>query len=359
LRNRFAVRSEGLETLATVKDVARRAGVSTSTVSHVLNETRWVSDELRRRVLDASDELGFEPNAVARSLKIKRSFTIGLVISDIGNPFFTAVVRGVEDMAQGAGYTVILGNSDEDPDKEEAYLRILSAKRIDGLILAPTGQTHDYLRRLVGTGFPLVLLDRIVPELSAPAVLLDNQAAARDAVEHLITLGHRTIGMVAGKPHISSTVDRLAGYRQALEEAGIAFDEGLVVSGGSQIDAARRATGALLERRNRPSALFVANNLMTIGAVAAIEDHDLLVPDDVAVVGFDDFPWANVFRPTLTCVAQPTYELGRAAAELVLRAIDGTSDASEQIVLHGELIVRESSGATLRPAARGRRLERA
>jgi LacI family transcriptional regulator len=341
----------------TVKDVARRAGVSTSTVSHVLNETRWVSEELRRRVREAADDLGFEPNGVARSLKIKRSFTIGLVISDIGNPFFTDVVRGVEDVAQGQGYTVILGNSDEDVEKEAAYLRVLSAKRIDGLILAPAGQDHPYLQRLVGSGFPLVLLDRLVPGLHLPAALVENRDAARIAVAHLIDLGHRRIGMVAGKPNITSTTDRLAGYRLALDTAGIPFDDALVVSGGSQIDKARSATTALLDLSVPPTALFVANNLMTIGAVAAIEDRGLAVPADVAIAGFDDFPWADVFRPTLTCIAQPTYELGRAAAELLLRRIDGERSANadgspEHVVLSGRLVVRESSGTAL-PAGTG------
>jgi len=337
--------------VATVKDVARRAGVSTSTVSHVLNETRWVSEDLRRRVRDAADELGFEPNAVARSLKIKRSFTIGLVISDIGNPFFTALVRGIEDVAQGEGYTVILGNSDEDVDKEAAYLRVLSAKRVDGLILAPAGEAHEYLRRLVMADFPLVFLDRVVPDLPIPAVLLENREAAREAVDHLIGLGHRRIGMVSGRPQITSTTDRLAGYRLALADAGIPIDESLVVSGGSRTDEARLATAALLDLADRPSALFVANNLMTIGAVAAIQERGLAVPDDVAIASFDDFAWADVFRPTLTCIAQPTYELGRAAADLLLRRIGApATEPPEHVVLPGRLVIRESSGAMRRPA---------
>jgi LacI family transcriptional regulator len=331
--------------VATARDVAKRARVSTSTVSHVLNNTRWVSPDLRERVQSVMQDLGYEPNAVARSLKIKRSNTLGLVISDIGNPFFTAVVRGIEDVAQERGYTIVLCNSDEDPAKEEGYLRILAARRVDGLMLAPAGVRHDYLVRLARAHFPLVFLDREVPDLPIAAVMLENRMAARDGVRHLIRLGHRRIAMVAGRPLITTTIDRIAGYRQALEEAGIPFDDRLIVSGGSRTEPARLATDEVLNVDPRPTAFFVANNLMTIGAVAAIHGRGLAIPRDIALVGFDDFPWADVFRPRLTTVAQPTYELGRTAAELLIARIAGGLDSPpERIVLPGRLVIRESCG---------------
>lgn len=339
--------------MGTARDVAERAGVSTSTVSHVLNNTRWVSPDLRERVMSAMHDLGYEPNAVARSLKIKRSNTLGLVISDISNPFFTAVVRGVEDVAQERGYTIILCNSDEDPAKEAAYLRILAARRVDGLILAPAGVRHDYLVRLAQAHFPLVFLDREVPDLPMTSVMLENEIAARDGVCHLIRLGHRRIAMVAGRPLITSTIDRIAGYRHALEEAGIPVDDRLIVSGGSRTEPARLASDAVLDVDPRPTAFFVANNLMTIGAVAAIQGRGLAIPRDIALVGFDDFSWANVFRPRLTTVAQPTYELGRTAAELLVARIAGEPESPpERVVLPGRLVVRESCGTTPRRAAR-------
>ena len=335
--------------MITARDVARRAGVSTSTVSHVVNATRPVSPELRDRVLEAMRELGYEPNAVARSLKIKRSHTIGLIISDIANPFFTAVVRGVEDIAQARGYMLIVGNSDEDPGKEEAYLRLLAARRVDGLILAPAGEPHPYLDRLVQDGFPLVFLDRDVAELPVAAVLLDSVVAAESAVRHLIQLGHRRIGMIAGRPRISSTNDRVAGYRNALAAAGLPFDPDLVVSGGSRAEGGAAAAEALLAVSPRPTALFIGNNLMTIGAVGAVLGCGLTIPDDIAVVGFDDFSWADVFRPRLTTVAQPTYELGKLAAELLVRRIElGDIDPPPRVVLPGELIIRESCGSKRR-----------
>lgn len=332
--------------MVTARDVARRAGVSTSTVSHVVNATRPVSPELRARVVEAMRELGYEPNGVARSLKIKRSQTVGLIISDIANPFFTAVVRGVEDVAQARGYMLIVGNSDEDPGKEEAYLRLLAARRVDGLILAPAGEPHPYLDRLVKDGFPLVFLDRDVAELPVPAVLLDSVVAAEAAVRHLLDLGHRRIGMIAGRPRISSTNDRIDGYRNALARAGIPFEPDLVVSGGSRTEGGAAAAATLLDLSPRPTALFIANNLMTIGAVGAVQARGLSIPGDVAVVGFDDFSWASVFRPRLTTVAQPTYELGKVAADLLVHRIEqGDTEPPPRVVLPGQLIVRDSCGA--------------
>jgi len=340
-----------LETnVPTARDIARVAGVSTSTVSHVLNGTRLVSPELRDRVLAVIKSLQYEPNAVARSLRVKRSNSIGLVISDIGNPFFTSVVRGAEDVAQARGYALILCNSDEDPAKEAAYLRLLTARRVDGLILAPAGVRHDYLVRLTQTGFPLVFIDREISDMPMAAVVLDNIRGAREAADHLIHLGHRRIGMITGRPAISSTVERIAGYRAALESAGIPVDERLIVSGGSRTDEACLAAARLVNGNPSPTALLVGNNLMTIGAIEGIQGLGLTIPADVSVVGIDDFSWADVFHPRLTAFAQPTYELGRVAADLVLSRIAGDPGSeTKRVVLPGHLVVRDSSAP---PAAR-------
>lgn len=331
--------------MATIKDVARRAGVSISTVSHVLNRTRFVSPDRHARVEAALLALGYEPNALARSLKLNRSRSIGLVISDIANPFFTDVVRGIEDIAQHDGYTVVLCNSDEDLGKEETYLRELRAKRVDGLILAPAGVAHPYLRALVDDGFPLVFLDREIDELSVSAVLLDNFESAHVAVSRLIALGHRRIAIVAGRQHISSTRERLAGYWQALDQAGLPRDEHLVIWGDSRTEPSRLATLALLSADAPPTAVFSANNLMTIGVLSAALALGLRVPEDLALIGFDDFPWADVFRPRLSTVAQPTYALGQNAASMLLDSINAESaPAPRRVVLAGTLIERESSG---------------
>ncbi len=334
--------------MKTTRDVARRAGVSSSTVSHVVNGSRFVSDDKRQRVLQAMDELGYEPNAVARSLKVSRSNTLGLIISDISNPFFAEVIRGAEDAAQANGYTLILCNSDEDPAKEETYLRELRAKRVDGLLLTPAGQAHEYLRKLVRARFPIVFLDRDISSLPVATVLLDNEAAAYAAVSHLVRLGHRRIGAISGRPFISTTMERLAGYARALREAADGVDEQLVASGSSRIDGGANATEQLLALDKRPTALFSGNNLMTIGALSALAAHGLEVPGDMALVGIDDFPWADVLRPRLTTVAQPAYDLGRVSAELLLKVMQaGLPTVPERVVLSGTLRVRESCGSHL------------
>src|SRR4030081_1609772 len=217
--------------MATVHDVARRAGVSTSTVSHVVNNTRFVSDELRERVLAAMRELDYTPNAAARMLTLKRSHTIGLIVSDIRNPFFASVARGVEDVAQEQGYTLVLCNSDESAEREAACLNALETRAVDGVLLASAGVADEHLQRLVRARFPIVLVDRDPPELEAPAVLLDNEGAAYRAVWHLITRGHRRIAMLSGRAAISTTTERIAGYRRGLHEAGIEMDNRPAVSG--------------------------------------------------------------------------------------------------------------------------------
>jgi LacI family transcriptional regulator len=341
--------------MATVHDVAQHAGVSTSTVSHVLNGTRFVSDELRERVMAAMRELDYTPNAAARMLTLKRSHTIGLIVSDIRNPFFASVARGVEDVAQERGYTLVLCNSDENADRETACLNALETRAVDGVLLASAGVADEHLSRLVKAGFPIVLVDRDLPELGAPAVLLDNEGAAYSAVRHLITRGHRRIAMISGRAAISTTTERIAGYRRALQEAGIKVDDRLVVSGASTSEGGAIATNAVLEVRPRPTAIFSGNNLMSIGALQTIANHGLSVPEELALVGFDDFPfpWSDAFRPHLTTVAQPTYELGRRAAELLVQRLKAVSSGvAERVVLDGQLVVRESSGALLPPQRR-------
>jgi LacI family transcriptional regulator len=338
--------------------VARRAGVSVSTVSHVLNGTRFVSDELRERVVAAMQELEFEPNAAARMLSLKRSNTIGLIVSDIRNPFFASVARGVEDVAQERGYTVVLCNSDETLVKEAACLKALQNRQVDGLLLASAGAADEYVARLVHAGYPIVLVDRDLPGLTVSAALLDNEGAAYSAVRHLIERGHQRIGMISGRDSITTTTERIAGYERALRESEIEPDASLVISGHSTSEGGTAATHALLDLDPPPTAIFSGNNLMSIGALHAISSRRLAVPDDIAVVGFDDFPfpWSDAFRPHLTTIAQPTYELGRQAADMLVNALQ-RSDGHDvhRVVLEGKLVIRESSGAAqLRRVQAGR-----
>ena len=332
--------------MATVRDVARRAGVSVSTVSHVLNRTRFVSDELRERVLSAMHDLEFEPNAAARTLSLKRSNTIGLIVSDIRNPFFASVARGVEDVAQERGYTVVLCNSDETLVREAACLKALQNRQVDGVLLASAGAADKYVARLAQAGYPIVLVDRDLPHLHLPAVVLDNEGAAYRAVRHLIERGHQRIGMLSGRDSISTTTERVAGYERALRDEGLEPNACLLISGQSTSEGGAQATHALLDVRPPPTAIFSGNNMMSIGALHAISNRGLTVPDDIALVGFDDFPfpWSDAFRPHLTTMAQPTYELGQQAAEMLLHILRNASHPAHRVVLDAKLVVRESSG---------------
>src|SRR5437588_9786872 len=251
--------------MATVHDVARRAGVSTSTVSHVVNNTRFVSDELRERVQAAMRELDYTPNAAARMLTLKRSHTIGLIVSDIRNPFFASVARGVEDVAQEQGYTLVLCNSDENAQREAACLNALETRAVDGVLLASAGVADEHLERLVRAGFPIVLVDRDLPELGAPAVLLDNEGAAYSAVWHLITRGHRRIAMLSGRAAISTTTERVAGYRRALRDAAIDVDQCLVVSGESTSEGGVVAANPVLDLEEPPTAILPGHHRMRPG----------------------------------------------------------------------------------------------
>jgi LacI family transcriptional regulator len=333
---------------ATIKNVAAHAGVSVATVSAVMNSNKYVSPVLAQRVQESIAALGYECNSLAQGLKKQTSHTIGLIISDITNPYFTSVVRGVEDVANARGYSLILGNTDEDVKKEISYMRLLESKRADGLIVAFTLGNHEYLRSWPAQRLPLVNIDRLPSELNIDAVLVDNVAGARQAVDHLIALGHERIGIVTGLPGITSTEERLTGYQQALEAHGIPRNPALIAEGNSRIDGGARAALQLLTQKTaQPTALFVTNGLMVIGALQAITQVGLRCPQDIALVGFDDFEWAAVMHPRLTTVRQPTYEIGQKAAQLLFERLE-KRDATPQVVrLQPRLIIRESCGATL------------
>jgi LacI family transcriptional regulator len=323
-------------------DVAKRAGVSTATVSHVLNGTRPTAEVTRTRVLEIVRELGYHPSAVARGLRTKSTGTLGVVLSDIRNPFFTALVRGIEDVAQANGLNLIVCNSDEDEAKAETYLRLLLAKRVEGLVFTPTGRANVLLEPFLAMGIPVILIDRVAPDLTLPFVGVDNVQGAREAVAHLLEDGHRRIGVVAGLPTVSTSTHRLEGYKLALADYGLAADSALIREGHSSVQGGEEATGDLLALAQRPTALFTTNNLMTLGALKACAQLRLRCPDDVALCGFDDHEWAEIFSPPLTVVRQPTYEIGTTAAQLLARAIRGEALPAETILLKTRLIIRAS-----------------
>ncbi|MEQ8966639.1 MAG: LacI family DNA-binding transcriptional regulator [Azospirillaceae bacterium] len=330
--------------MATIKDVARLAGVSTATVSATINNTAYVSPELRSRVERAIDTLNYAPDRIARSLKRGRTNLIGLIVADITNPFFTALVQTVERRLESAGYTVLLTDTDQHPERDLLYLELMKAHRVDGVILAPSVSTQgaEIARRAT---MPLVLVDRPVPGLEADFVTLDNPMAAGLAVGAIIEAGHRRIGAIAGPRALINAEARIEGYRACLSEAGLPIDPALVVHCDFREEEARQAAHSLLDADPAPTALFVANNLMLLGVMRALADRGLDCPRDISVVSIDDFPWADAFNPRPTVIRQPIAAIAENAADLLLARVTGARDAPPTTRYHSpELIRRDSLG---------------
>ncbi len=330
--------------MVTMKDVAERAGVSVATVSHVINKTRFVSDPLRQRVERAMEELDYQPDAVARSLRRRETHTIGLIVPDNSNPFFAEVARGIEDRGFELGYSLILCNSDSRLEKELAYLDVLTSKRVDGIVFIGVTAKSQHVESLVNSGTPVVIVDRKMPSVLADAVLVDNFHGGYEATRHLLDLGHRRIGCITGPSDLTPSADRVAGYRTALEEFGVGPDDDLLVKGDYYALSGERAVWRFLELDRPPTAIFACNDLMAIAAMKALADNGLRVPQDVAVVGFDDIALASYVNPPLTTVIQPKHEMGTTAMEVLHKRIKGEGvETRQEILLECQLVVREST----------------
>lgn len=310
--------------MATMTDVARHAGVSVATVSHVLNDTRPVLPHTRQAVLDAVEELGYTPNTLARSLVTSRTRSIGLAVSAISNPYFTEILQGVEAAALEHGYSLLIADPHDDPAHERKVVQLLHERRVEGLIVAPSARPRELLTYLGRHRVPAVFLDRLVDDPADDGGPRFDQVCAESTgptsrlVEHLAGLGHRRIALVAGLPGLSTTAERITGYRHGLASAGLPYDERILVHGDSRSEGAERATASLLALGSRPTALVTANNAMTIGALRALRAHGLSVPGDIALCCFDDFAWADLFSPRLTAVAQPSRDIGARAMRVLL-----------------------------------------
>jgi len=337
--------SPGLVVVVTIKDVAREAGVSVGTASQALRDSPVVRETTRRRVLAVSKRLRYQPSALARGLVTRRTHTVGLLISDISNPFFVRAVRAVEDVAQENGYNVILCNTDEDPTKEKCYLRVLVEKRVDGIILATTAGSLQAVRDVRWRRIPLVLFDRELPHVSIDTVKVDSVLGGRLATEHLLGLGHRRIAIIHGPVVRSTGAERLRGYLLALRAAGLRPEPALIREGNFKQDSGREMTRKLLELSPRPTALFCTNNLMTVGAMQTLHERGVRIPTDLSLVGYDDMEWWTLTHPPLTTVGQPVYDLGREAMRLLLAQIEANSRRRPQrVILKPELLPRESCG---------------
>jgi LacI family transcriptional regulator len=334
----------------TIRDVAERAGVSIATVSRVLNDRPDVTAAIRERVIEAAAALHYEPNRAARSLRTRATSVLGLLIADITNPFFTAVARGVEDAAQHAGYSVLLANTDEDLPKEHRYLEVAVAERLAGVLLSPASSTATSVARLAEAGIPVVTIDRRLQRPEVDSVTVSNFRGAADATRHLIEQGCQRVAFIGGPQSTTTGARRLAGYRAAIREAGRPDAPELIVRGDYRLEGGRQAMAELLENTTFDGVL-IANGPMAIGAMQVLADWERVVPDDVAVVSFDEELWASAYRPALSVVAQPTYEIGQRAAELLLERIADPSLPPRRLVLPATLHERASSLRTERPAS--------
>jgi LacI family transcriptional regulator len=336
----------------TIRDVARRAGVSPMTVSRVINASGTVSRETRARVEEAISALGYVPSRLARGLSAQRTGTLAVIVPDVANPFFTLIVRGAEDVARRAGFRVILCDTRADLTVEREVIEEMIAHRVEGLVVAPVSdRSREPLRRLAAFGIPFVLVDRTVPGIDADAVLGESAAGAQRLVEHLLALGHRRIGMIVESDEVSTARDRRRGYDAALAAAGITADPALVADATVDPSGGFAGMRKLLALDEPPTAVFTVNNLVALGAIEAVRDAGLEVPDDVALVCFDDIEYASRLYPFLTVMEQPAETFGTLSTQLLLERIEGRAPERKRVVvLPAEFVVRRSCG-TREPAA--------
>jgi len=330
--------------MATIKDVARLANVSITTVSRVINnKSEGVSEETRQRVLQVMENLNYQPNRVARGLVTRRTNTLGLILPDITNPFFPEIARAVEDTANKHGYNIILCNTDDRSDKEELYIRVLKSKCVDGIVFtSSTTPVFRHVRQLRDYKMPFVLLDRYFYDEQLPGVYTDGCQGMHEITRFVLEMGHREIAYIGGPNEAPNSMYRYAGFERALKDFGLALDKELIVEGNYKISGGREGVLELLGRGRDFTAVVCANDLMAVGAMEELKGAGFRIPEDVSVTGFDDIPMAKYVEPKLTTVAQPCYQMGEMATELLIKLIEGKPVKNAVITLKPELIVRDS-----------------
>ena len=306
---------------STIKDVSLVAVVSTATVSHVINETRFVSDDIKTKVYAAMEKLDYHPNSIARSLRSQQSKTIGVMVPSIRSLFYSRVTDGIEETMRENGYHIILANSHDKIDREVEALRTFKSLRIDGLMMCPAVGDHSYLNKELAESTPVVFIDRFPMDYEGDYVVIDLKTSTYDVINLLIKKGHKRIGMITGYPGLSSTVDRYIGYREAYEYNGLAYDESLIRSGEYTSDAGYEATKHLLENTD-VTALFYADDPMAIGSLLYCRENNIDIPGRVSIISCNDYEWTKISNPALTIVKKPSYELGVKAAEMMLDRIE-------------------------------------
>ncbi len=329
----------------TIKDIAKAAGVSTATVSMILNKKdKNISQPTRERVLRIAKDINYIPNSMARSLVTSQTKTLGLILPDIVNPFFPEIARGAEDRAREAGYSIIICNTDDNVDQENKYIQMLTEKMVDGIILTHSANRNDEMSGLENSRIPIILIDR---DYDSPnvlgKVLVDNSRASRDGVNYLIGKGYRRIAYIAGPLNTGTARDRLEGYRTALAENGIDYDERLVRVGEYRSKWGYEAAASLLDDGMDFEAIFCGNDAIAIGAMKRLRERGIAVPDDIAIMGFDDIYIASMVDPELTTIKQPNYSMGYEAVNMMIDSIQGNKIGKRNLILDTELVVRKSS----------------
>ena len=328
----------------TIKDIAKKADVSVSTVSRVLNDKPDVNEKTKKKVEKIINELNYNPNSIARGLASDKTNTIGLIIPSIDNPFFPAIAKGVEIMARKLGFSVILCNTDDNPKYEEEIINLMQSKRVDGIIGSFCHQDINKLNNLLKSNLPVVQIDRKIEGFNRPAVTIDNVLSGYIATKHLIELGHEKIAHITGSIEISNTQDRVKGFKKAINESGIPFNEEWVLYGNPhEENAGYKEMENLLNQEERPTAFFIGSDFLAIRAYSAVMDQAMNIPEDISIVGHDDIDITNIIRPSLTTIKQPKFKLGQKAVGILFNLINNNENYKKEISLKPELIVRNST----------------
>lgn len=329
----------------TIREVAKRADVSTTTVSHVINKTRHVSEELTERVIDAMRELNYSPNSIARGLRLGNTRSIGVLIPDNSNPFFSDLARLLEDVGFRNQYAVFFCNSDNVPEKELAYSKYLIERKVDGILFIGTGDDKESLSLILENNIPIVAVDRKFEDPRVDLVYVNNEEGGYKATSYLLDLGHERIACIAGPPDITPSSERVLGYKRALQEKAVKISDEYIVGGNFRPSGGQKAIEQLLKLEKKPTAIFASNDLMAVGAINALRSININVPLDVSVVGFDNASIISELSPTLTTIAQPFEDIANSAVELLIERIENQEDnpVRKIVVLDTELLVREST----------------